>query len=110
MTEVLFPVAGLNPDYVYLYYSILELMEDLTYAGNEAARNYLDGNWTREKSISYLETFELFSKQKAAKRMDFIDQYRSYVINYNLGEDIVKSYIEKNGGTADNPERRWEVF
>jgi hypothetical protein len=108
--DVLFPLAGLNPDDASLYYHILELMEDSTYAGNEAARNYLDGNWTREKSISYLETFELFSKQKAAKRLDFIDQYRSYVINYNLGEDIIKSYIEKNGGTADNPERRWVLF
>jgi len=108
--EVLFPLAGLNPDDADLYYHILELMEDLNYAGNEAARNYLDGNWTREKSISYLETFELFSKEKAVKRLDFIDQYRSYVINYNLGEDIVKSYIEKNGGSADDPERRWEVF
>jgi hypothetical protein len=108
--EVLFPLAGLNPDDVNLYYHILELMEDSTYAGNEAARNYLDGNWTREKSISYLETFELYPKNKAAKRLDFIDQYRSYVINYNLGEDIVKSYIEKNGGTADNPGRRWVLF
>jgi len=108
--DVLFPLAGLNPDDADLYYHILELMEDLTYAGNEAARNYLDGNWTRDESIIYLETFELFSKQKAAKRMDFIDQYRSYVINYNLGEDIIKNYIEINGGTADNPQRRWEVF
>jgi hypothetical protein len=108
--NVLFPLAGLDPDKADLYYHILELLEDLNYAGNEAARNYLDGNWTRDESISYLETYELYSKQKAAKRLDFIDQYRSYVINYNVGEDMVKSYIEKNGGTADDPNRRWVLF
>jgi len=108
--DVLFPLAGLNSDRADLYYHILELVKELNYAGNEAARNYLDGNWTRDESIEYLESFELYSKQKAAKRLDFIDQYRSYVINYNLGEDIVKDFVEKSGGTADDPERRWKVF
>jgi hypothetical protein len=36
----------------------------------------------------------------------FIDQYRSYVINYNLGKDMVASYIESRGGT----DRRWAEF
>jgi hypothetical protein len=27
----------------------------------------------------------------------FIDQYRSYVINYNLGKDMVAAYIESRG-------------
>ena len=47
---------------------------------------------------------------KAEKRIEFIEKYRSYVINYNLGKDIVMSYVEKNGGTSDNPDKRWEVF
>jgi hypothetical protein len=108
--DVLFPLAGLKPDDVNLYYHILELIEDLDYAGNEAARNYLNGNWTRERAIEFLETYQLFSNERAEKKLDFIDYYRSYVINYNLGEDVIKNYIEKKGGTADDPERRWEVF
>jgi hypothetical protein len=35
---------------------------------------------------------------------------RSYVINYNLGEDMVRRYIEKSGGTSDQPEKRWREF
>ena len=42
--------------------------------------------------------------------MRFIDQYRSYVINYNLGKDMVKAHVEKLGGTPDNTARRWEEF
>ena len=32
------------------------------------------------------------------------------IINYNLGKDIVKNYIEKNGGTSENDELRWKLF
>jgi hypothetical protein len=30
------------------------------------------------------------------------------VINYNLGEDMVRRYIEKRSGT--DPEKRWSEF
>jgi hypothetical protein len=33
---------------------------------------------------------------------------RSYVINYNLGQDVVKAWVEQQAG--DNPQRRWDVF
>ena len=39
-----------------------------------------------------------------------MDQYRSYVINYNLGKDMVRRYIESRGGTAANPATRWAEF
>ena len=37
--------------------------------------------------------------------MRFFDQYRSYVINYNLGKDLVRRYIESQGGTATSRRR-----
>jgi len=108
--EVLFPLAGLNPEEADLYYKIQDLLDKLSYAGNEAARNYLDGNWSKEETIRFIEKYQLRSQERAEKSIDFIDHYRSYVINYNLGQEIVKNYIESNGGTADNPGRRWELF
>jgi len=38
----------------------------------------------------------------------FVDQYRSYVINYNLGKDLVARYIAAAAG--DDPARRWAAF
>jgi len=108
--EVLFPLAGLNPEDADLYYQTQDLLDKLSYAGNEAARNYLDGNWSKEETINFIEKYQLRSRKRAEKSIDFIDHYRSYVINYNLGQEIVKNYIESNGGTADNPGRRWELF
>jgi hypothetical protein len=40
----------------------------------------------------------------------FIEQYRSYVINYNLGKDLIRAYIEKKTGRDATPARRWREF
>jgi len=50
------------------------------------------------------------SPERAEQRTKFFDQYRSYVINYNLGQDMVKRFIESAGGTPDNPDVRWKTF
>jgi hypothetical protein len=48
----------------------------------------------------------LYSPPRAEQRVRFTDQYRSYVINYNLGKDMVAAYIESRGGI----DRRWSEF
>ncbi len=108
--NVLFPLAGLNPNDVDLYYKVLELQNNFSYSGNEAARNFLDGKWTREQTVEWLMKNALRTKDSADKYVSFIEKYRSYVINYNLGMDIVKDYIERNGGTKNNSAKRWELF
>jgi hypothetical protein len=108
--EVLFPPAGLNPNDADLYYKVLDLQKKFSYSGNEAARNFLDGIWTREQTVAWLQKYALRTKESADKFVSFIEKYRSYVINYNLGMDIVKDYIEQNGGTENNPAKRWELF
>lgn len=108
--EVLFPLAGLNPNEADLYYKVLDLQKNFSYAGNEAARNILDGKWTREQTVEWLQKNALRTKESADKYVSFIEKYRSYVINYNLGMDIVKDYIKRNGGTENNPAKRWELF
>jgi hypothetical protein len=45
---------------------------------------------------------------EAQQRIRFMDQYRSYVINYNLGQDIVAGYVEALAG--DDSERAWAEF
>ena len=107
---VLFPAAGLDPAKAETFYETLALVEELSYAGNEAARRYLNGEIDRAAAESWLERYELMPRDRAAQRVRFIDQYRSYVINYNLGKDMVRRYIESQGGTADKPAERWKVF
>ena len=36
----------------------------------------------------------MMSPARAEQRTRFFDTYRSYVINYNLGKDLVRQYVE----------------
>lgn len=107
---VVFPAAGLDPGRAADYGDVLALVDRLSYAGNEAARRYLDGQIDRDTAVEWLERYALYSPARARQRIRFIEQYRSYVINYNLGKDMVKQYVEARGGTASDPARRWQVF
>ena len=109
-SDVLFPIAGLDPKRVVEYYTVLGLVDRLSYAGNEAARQYLDGKMDRAAAIAWLEKYAMYTKPRAEQRLKFIEQYRSYVINYNLGKDLVRSYVERRMGREKTPLRRWREF
>ncbi len=106
--DVLFPLAGLDPARAESYQHALELADRLGYAGNEAARRYLNGEIDAAEAAVWLTRFAAMDPERAAQRVKFIDKYRSYVINYNLGLDLVRRYVEIQAG--DDPARRWEVF
>jgi hypothetical protein len=108
--ETLFPAAGLDPRRVDDYYAFHDLIDRLSYAGNEAARRYLNGEIDRKAAVEWLTRFALMSPERAEQRTRFFDDYRSYVINYNLGKDLVKQFIESRGGTDANPDGRWQEF
>jgi hypothetical protein len=108
--KVLFPLAGIDPAKVDKYEQVQRLVGELSYADNEAARRYLNGEIDRDAAARWLATYALSPLERAQQRIRFYDKYRSYVINYNLGRDLVRQYVEKYGGTESNPARRWEVF
>jgi len=105
---VIYPLAGIDPAGTEIYERVQSLVERLSYAGNEAARGYLDGRWTKGQALSWLTTYALMSPARAEQRIRFFEQYRSYVINYNLGKDLVQRYLESRaGGSASD---RWRLF
>ena len=108
--EVLFPAAGIDSKQAEDYYAVQDMMQELSYAGNEAARQLIDGKIDAAAATAWLEKYAMLEPARAQLRVRFIEHYRSYVINYNLGEDMVRHYIEKQGGTADQPEKRWRAF
>jgi hypothetical protein len=108
--ERLYPLAGLDPARAAEYDRVRRLVDRLSYAGNEAARRYLEGTMDAAGATAWLEQYSLMPADRARQRIRFFDQYRSYVINYNLGQDMVRAYIESRGGTPDHPEVRWREF
>lgn len=106
--QVLFPAAGLDPARARGYYEVQALVDKLAYAGNEAARRYTNKEITAEQAAAWLEKYALMPRARAEQRVRFFDQYRSYVINYNLGKDMVRDFIEARA--AGNAATRWEEF
>jgi hypothetical protein len=104
----LFPIAGIDPAKAEKYYRVQDIQAKLAYSGNEAARRYIDGEINADQAAEWLVKYGLYSPARAKQRMKFVDQYRSYVINYNLGKDLVRGYVERHGGS--DPNKRWAAF
>ena len=105
--DVLFPLAGLDPLDAEPYAAVRKIAKGLAHAGNEAARDYLDGRISGDAAQAYLQRYALMTPAQAAQRVRFFDAYRSYVVNYNVGEDLVRQWVERQGGTPEDPGRRW---
>lgn len=106
--DVLFPLAGLDPEKAATLEKLNELRRKLSHADNYVAREYLDGRISREAAIDLIQKYKLQSRERSEQRVRFIETYRGYVLNYNVGLDLVESYVERqaelNGGD------RWAAF
>jgi hypothetical protein len=52
----------------------------------------------RERAAELIRKYQLVTPARAEKSLTFADQYRSYVINYGLGREMVKAHVERAGG------------
>jgi hypothetical protein len=106
--DVLFPLAGLDPAEAPRAASIRGLLKVLRGARSELARRYLDGRMTAVEVKDWLGSFGLATPEEAGKAVQFIDAYRSYIVNYSYGEDLVNSWLAARAG----PDRtaRWAAF
>lgn len=105
--DVLFPMAGLDPSQAAKLEKLNGLIGKLSHATNEISRQYLDGHLTREQAVPLIQKYYLASYEKSEQRLRFVETYRGYVINYNIGQDLAKAYVEAAG---DTPSERWPAF
>lgn len=106
-TASLYPLAGLPTAGAARYLALQESIRDLAGARFTIAADYLDGRITRAEAVELTRKYQLVSPARAEKSVAFIDQYRSYVINYGLGLDHVRSAVERAGA---DPEARWAAM
>ena len=66
-----------------------------------------NGRIDRARAVELTQKYQLVSKKRAEQSIDFTEQYRSYVINYGLGQDMVQAYVEAAG---DTPQARWAAM
>jgi hypothetical protein len=105
--QVLFPKAGLDPATAADLDKLNKLTEDLSHSITATAQLYLDEKITREQAIEQRRKYSLVSKERAEQSVRFIEQYRAYVLNYNLGKDTVSKYVKSQ---SKDQAGRWSAF
>ena len=106
-TQALYPMAGLPTTGADEYLALLAALDELTGVRFTIARDYLEGRLDRAKAVELTQKYQLVSKKRAEQLIDFTEQYRSYVINYGLGKDMVRDYVEAAGS---DPRSRWAAM
>lgn len=101
--EVLFPLAGIPSDDAGLYLRVARLAEQLEDAQEEVATDYLDGRLEWARAGSALEDQALMLHAEAT--LKYLNEYRSYMLTYTLGKDMVKECLAKSA-----PPDRWTLF
>lgn len=106
--ETLYPLAGMDAATAQKYADVQSALGGLRYARIEGARRYLDGKMSREDLIKWIMRYGLTSEDRAKQSVKFIETYRGYVINYVLGADLTKAYVDRHGG--DDHQTRWKIY
>jgi hypothetical protein len=105
--RVLYPLAGLDPAGASALEAFKDALDGLDGARLAIAALYLNGEIDRERAIELTQRYQLMSRERAERSVAFAEHYRSYVINYSTGEDLVRAYIERAGAGQD---ARWRAY
>lgn len=105
--ETLYPLAGLSPADARRYHELLDAIAEASYARFTIAQDYLEGRISRDQAVALTQKYMLVSKERADQSIRFTEQYRSYVINYGLGLDLVRDWVRMQG--HDQP-TRWAAM
>ncbi len=105
--NVLYPLAGLDPATAPAFDALRRATAELDGALLTISQMHLDGAISRERAIELAERYRLVGREAAEQSLDFESEYRSYVINYSSGEDLVRDFVDRAG---DDPAARWAAY
>ena len=105
--DVLYPLAGLSSADADAYAALQGAMRQLSGARFTIAADLVDGRITREQAVELTQRYGLLSRPRAEQVVAFTEHYRAYVINYGLGQAMVRAAIES---AAPTPAARWAAM
>ena len=105
--DVLYPLAGLDPSRAERDLALTRAKAKISGARLTIAQQYLDGVVDRETAIGLAQKYQLISRERAEQSITFTETYRSYVINYGLGQELAQAHVERAG---TDPVVRWAAM
>ncbi len=106
--KALYPLAGIPTADAERYGALQDAMKDLAGARFTIARELLEGRIDEAEAVRLTQRYLLVSPERARQLTDFAKEYRSYVINYGLGLDMVRADVEAVGPSAAARWKRME--
>lgn len=108
--DVLFPLAGLDTSLYARYVEVRSAMDSIGGATLESTRRYLEKRMTRDEAIAWNMRYAMATHSRAEQSVRFGERYRSYVVNYTVGRQVVRQWLAANGGDEAHPDKRWELY
>lgn len=105
--DVLYPLAGLDPGTAPAFAEMRAASRELDGALLKVSQLQLDGEIDREEAVTLAQKYRMASRDVAEQALEFDRAYRSYVINYSIGEELVRRYVERHGS---DPAARWAAY
>lgn len=109
LRDAIMPIAGIESADLDTMRRVRDLMHEMRYAGIEAARKYLDGEWSKKETTEWLTNYALVAPEEIDAWFGFTERYRAYRINYVLGEDLVEAFVQKENPDGD-AEGDWDAL
>ena len=109
-TGVLYPLAGLPTADAARYAGLQAAMTALAGARFTIAREFLEGRIDEAEAVRLVQRYQLVSPERAKQSVAFTKQYRTYVINYGLGQDMVRADVEAAGPSVAARWKRMEAI
>lgn len=106
--DVLYPLAGLDPSGAEAFDELRKATAELDGALLKISQMHLDGEISHQEAIALVQKYKLVPSDAAEQSLAFDRQYRSYVINYSVGEELVQRYVDRVGGI--DPAARWAAY
>jgi hypothetical protein len=72
-------------------------------------RRLVNKQFDAEQARDYLIRHRLMAPERADKFLQFAEKERSYVINYNLGQDLVRGFVTRAAAPGE-PSDTWARF
>lgn len=104
---VLYPLAGLDPSMAPAFDVLRRATAELDGALLKISQMQLDGEIDRETAITLLQKYRIASRDVAEQSLAFDKAYRSYVINYSVGEELVRDYVDRH---SSDEAGRWAAY
>jgi hypothetical protein len=104
--ETLMRIAGLlTADDTERYVRASALVDRLRWQQADLARRYLDGRLEFVRAARALHDDTLLSPPAAESMLKFINEFRTYLVAYTAGRDLVRERVEAAPDTA-----RWQAY